>query len=59
MEQQFFGKGWAFPLVFQNQGRSVQMAEAEEDIRQSLNILLSTQLGERVMHPGFGWKRDT
>lgn len=34
------------------------MAEAEEDIRQSLNILLSTELGERVMRPGFGWKRD-
>ena len=59
MEQQFLGKGWAFPLVFENQGRSVRMAEAEEDIRQSLHILLSTQLGERVMHPGFGWKRDT
>ncbi|MGK7908804.1 MAG: GPW/gp25 family protein [Synechococcus sp.] len=58
MEEQFLGKGWAFPLVFENQGRSVRMAEAEEDIRQSLNILLSTELGERVMRPAFGWKRD-
>lgn len=56
--QQFLGRGWAFPVVFENQGRSVAMAEAEEDIRQSLNILLSTHLGERVLRPTFGWKRD-
>ncbi len=58
MDKQFLGKGWAFPLVFENQGRSVKMVEAEEDIRQSLNILLSTELNERVMRPTFGWKRD-
>ncbi|OUC11769.1 MAG: hypothetical protein B0A82_26655 [Alkalinema sp. CACIAM 70d] len=58
MNEQLLGKGWNFPLVFEHQGRSVRMAEAEEDIRQSLNILLSTELGERVMRPGFGWKRD-
>ena len=55
---QFLGKGWSFPVTFGNQGRSVGMAQADEDIRQSLDILLSTSLGERVMRPGFGWKRD-
>ncbi len=55
---QFLGKGWAFPVTFENQGRSVSMAEAEEDIRQSLNILLSTSVGERVLRPTFGWKRE-
>jgi phage baseplate assembly protein W len=58
MDEQFLGKGWAFPLAFENQGRSVRMAEAEADIDQSLNILLSTALGERGMRPAFGWKRD-
>ena len=57
-EQQFLGRGWAFPVRFENQGRGVIMAEAEEDIRQSLNILLSTSLGERVLRPTFGWKRE-
>lgn len=56
-EQQFLGKGWAFPVRFGNQGRSVLVAEAETDIQQSLEILLSTSLGERVMRPTFGWKR--
>lgn len=55
---QFLGRGWAFPVRFDDQGASVAMAEAEEDIRQSLEILLSTSLGERVLRPVFGWKRD-
>jgi phage baseplate assembly protein W len=55
---QFLGKGWSFPVSFGDQGRSVRMAQAEDDIRQSLDILLSTSVGERVMRPGFGWKRD-
>lgn len=58
MDEQFLGKGWAFPLGFENQGRTVHMASAEEDIRQSLAILLATEVGERVMRPTFGWKRD-
>jgi phage baseplate assembly protein W len=57
-EPQFLGHGWAFPVNFENQGRGVAMAEAEEDIRQSINILLSTHLGERVLRPTFGWKRE-
>jgi phage baseplate assembly protein W len=57
-DQRFLGRGWGFPVSFGNQGRSVVLAEAEEDIRQSLDILLSTSLGERVLNPTFGWKRD-
>ncbi len=56
--QQFLGTGWAFPVTFGNQGRAVVVAKAEEDIRQSLEILLSTSVGERVLNPTFGWKRD-
>ena len=57
-DQQFLGRGWGFPVTFANQGRVVTVAEAEEDIRQSLEILLSTHVGERVLNPTFGWKRD-
>jgi phage baseplate assembly protein W len=57
-DQLFLGRGWGFPVTFGNQGRTVAMAEAEEDIRQSLGILLSTRIGERVLRPTFGWKRD-
>lgn len=54
----FLGRGWSFPPAFSNGGRSLEMVEGEEDIDQSLHILLSTHLGERVMRPTFGWKRD-
>lgn len=57
-DQQFLGRGWSFPVTFGNQGRSVAVVDAEEDIRQSLEILLSTRAGERVLNPTFGWKRD-
>jgi hypothetical protein len=58
-DDQFLGRGWGFPVTFGNQGRAVTVAEAEEDIRQSLEILLSTHVGERVLNPTFGWKRDS
>ena len=53
-DQQFLGRGWAFPVSFGNQGRNVAMAESEEDIRQSLSILFSTRPGERIMVPDYG-----
>jgi phage baseplate assembly protein W len=58
-DQRFLGRGWGFPVTFGNQGRAVTVVEAEEDIHQSLEILLSTHVGERVLNPTFGWKRDS
>ena len=58
MDNTFLGRGWSFPPTFDNQGRSVRMVEAEDDIKQSLSILMSTHVGERVMRPTFGWRRD-
>ena len=49
----FLGTGWSFPPEFSKRG-AVRMVSAEEDIRQSLLILLSTNPGERVMQPSFG-----
>lgn len=50
----FLGTGWSFPPSFERETGTVQMVSAEEDIRQSLNILLSTSLGERAMQPKYG-----
>ena len=57
MEQTFnsiLGTGWAFPPSFDRDSGTVSLVSNEDDIRQSLNILLSTSLGERVMQPGYG-----
>ena len=50
----FLGTGWAFPPAFDNESGTVNMVSNEQDIRESLNILLSTSLGERVMQPKYG-----
>lgn len=50
----FLGTGWSFPPAFDPQLATVQTVSDETDIQQSLNILLSTALGERVMQPQYG-----
>lgn len=53
-EHSFLGKGWAFPPSFREGTQPLSMVSGEEDIKQSLRILLSTYPGERVMRPDFG-----
>lgn len=57
-ENSFLGRGWSFPPAFDPFEKEVKMLEAEDDIQSSIQIILSTELGERVLLPGFGWKRD-
>ena len=53
--QSFLGRGWSFPIRFASGGMNpTVMVEDEEDIRQSLHIILSTRVGERVMRSDFG-----
>lgn len=50
----FLGTGWSFPPTFNRETAQVSMVSAEEDIAQSLDIILTTQPGERLMRPNFG-----
>ncbi len=50
----FLGRGWSFPVRFGSGGKSVGMSQEEADIRESLQILLSTSRGERVLRPDYG-----
>ncbi|MFT3947205.1 MAG: GPW/gp25 family protein [Agriterribacter sp.] len=50
----FLGTGWKFPPEFNNQTGNVEMVSDYEDIKESLDILLSTSLGERRMQPDYG-----
>lgn len=50
----FLGRGWSFPPTFNQQTGAVELVSDYEDIHESLNILLSTSLGERVMQPKYG-----
>ena len=53
-EPTFLGTGWKFPPAFARGGTDVAMASGTEDIHESLRILLSTRLGERVMQEDYG-----
>ncbi|MCU0837337.1 MAG: GPW/gp25 family protein [Rhodospirillales bacterium] len=50
----FLGRGWRFPPRFGAGGRDVAMVAGVEDIRESLEILFATEIGERVMREDFG-----
>jgi len=58
LHKSFLGTGWSFPPQFDNEGGSVDMLSDGEDIRSSLEILLSTRPGERVMLPNYGCNLD-
>jgi len=53
-DEAFLGRGWSFPPAFDRGDASVAMVGAEEDIRESLWILMTTIPGERVMLPDYG-----
>ena len=54
VDQSFLGRGWGFPPTFDAKEGIVHMVENVEDIAQSLNILLKTSMGERIMQPLYG-----
>ena len=51
-QRAFLGKGWGFPVEFKAGG--VTMVQYEDDIWQSLQILFSTSIRERVLQPDYG-----
>jgi phage baseplate assembly protein W len=53
MGKEFIGKGWAFPIVPGPTG-ALAWSEADDNVEQSLRILLMTRVGERVMRGDFG-----
>ena len=52
-DKSFLGQGWAFPVGSNNAGEIALSADVE-DIQQSIQIILGTAQGERVMRPDFG-----
>lgn len=50
----FLGRGWSFPPTFKKSREEVEMVTEEQDIQESIEIILSTRVGERVMRPKFG-----
>src|SRR6476620_5019680 len=54
VDRSFLGTGWRFPPTFRREWYGVEMLKGEEDVRSSIQIILSTVPGERIMLPTFG-----
>lgn len=50
----FLGRGFKFPFSVDPHTGKIVMVEHEEDIREAIEIILKTNVGERVMRPDFG-----
>jgi phage baseplate assembly protein W len=53
-QKDWLGRGWAWPVAIDPVTGRIAVAEYEQDIKQSIRIILSTSRGERVMRADFG-----
>lgn len=53
-EGKFLGAGWSFPVTFEKVAKEVELRKGYDDIKESLEILLATEPGERLYDPKFG-----
>ena len=58
MDKPFLGRGWKFPIQVDPVTGRIRMSEGEEDIKESIMIILRTARGERVMRADFGCSLD-
>ena len=53
-EYAFLGNGWQFPVVADEITGQIKESSYEENIKQSIYLIIMTRKGERVMRPDFG-----
>ena len=54
IDSPFLGRGWSFPPSFSIGGRDVTTVAGVDDVHQSVQVILGTPPGERVMQELFG-----
>jgi phage baseplate assembly protein W len=50
----FLGSGWSFPPAFDNSNYQLRVSSGENNIKQSIDLLLQTPKGSRSLMPNFG-----
>lgn len=53
-ENSFLGSGWSFPVTFSAGNFQLGQSSYENNINESINIILLTKNGERCFEPQFG-----
>jgi uncharacterized protein len=54
VRKEFLGRGWRFPFGFDPANGRVATSEYEQNIRESITLVIGTKPGERQMLPEFG-----
>ena len=54
MARDFLGRGWRFPIDLELDRGRIAAVAYEEDVKQSILLILKTAKGERLMRPDFG-----
>jgi phage baseplate assembly protein W len=54
VKKEFLGRGWAWPFRIDPATGAVATSVAEDNIRESMTLILGTRPGERQMMPEFG-----
>jgi len=53
-ENSYLGSGWSFPVSFSAGNYRLTLSSYEANINDSIDIILQTRAGERILEPGFG-----
>lgn len=53
-EKHFLGSGWSFPVTFSAGNLEVKLTYHEDNVKESIDIILQTREGERCLEPQFG-----
>lgn len=53
-EKEILGIGWEFPPRFNQATNTVSMLVGKEDVENSIEVILQTKLGERILRSEFG-----
>lgn len=53
-EEEILGRGWAFPPKFDKNTNEPLMLVGEADVQNSIEVIINTKLGERILREEFG-----
>jgi phage baseplate assembly protein W len=53
-ENNYLGSGWSFPVTFSVGNYELDLTSYESNINDSIDIILQTRVGERILESGFG-----
>ena len=53
-ENHFLGSGWSFPVTFSMGNYQLNLSAFEDNVNESIDLILQTKNGERCMEPQYG-----